>query len=112
MINGGMARVPAMRITFAILSVIATICMLVPAFGLNEKIMYSDDPADCTSPEEIALSKEITGLIKKYDDEEFGLQQTGTDQYKLFTRSGKYEGEIDLGSKHICKIFETGVQEK
>ncbi|MCR4954384.1 MAG: MFS transporter [Treponema sp.] len=37
MIGGGMERIPAMRITFAILSVIATICMLVPAFGINEK---------------------------------------------------------------------------
>ncbi|MCR5765837.1 MAG: MFS transporter [Treponema sp.] len=44
MINGGMARVPAMRITFAILSVIATICMLVPAFGLNEKDYYEAKP--------------------------------------------------------------------
>ena len=44
MINGGMARIPAMRITFAILSVIATICMLVPAFGLNEKDYYEAQP--------------------------------------------------------------------
>ena len=76
------------------------------AILFGNQIMYSDDPADCTSPEEIALSKEITGLIKKYDDEDFGLKQIGTDKYKLFTRSGKYEGEIDLGSKHICEIQE------
>ena len=37
LIKGGMARIPAMRITFAILSVLATIFMLVPAFGINEK---------------------------------------------------------------------------
>ena len=37
MIKGGMARIPAMRITLAILSVLATIFMLVPAFGINEK---------------------------------------------------------------------------
>ena len=37
LINGGMARVPAMRITFAGLSILATIFMLVPAFGINEK---------------------------------------------------------------------------
>ena len=76
------------------------------AILFGNQIMYSDDPADCTSPEEIALSKEIISLIQKYGDEDFGLQQTGTDRYKLFTRSGKYEGEIDLGSKHICNIFE------
>lgn len=37
LIKGGMARIPAMRITFTILSVLATIFMLVPAFGINEK---------------------------------------------------------------------------
>ena len=37
LINGGMARIPAMRITFAGLSILATIFMLVPAFGINEK---------------------------------------------------------------------------
>ena len=36
-IKSGMERIPAMRITFAILSVLATIFMLVPAFGINEK---------------------------------------------------------------------------
>ena len=37
MIKGGMARIPAMRITFAILAALATVFMLVPAFGINEK---------------------------------------------------------------------------
>ena len=37
LIKGGMERIPAMRITFAILSILATIFMLVPAFGINEK---------------------------------------------------------------------------
>lgn len=36
-ISAGMERVLAMRITFGILAGIATIFMLVPAFGLNEK---------------------------------------------------------------------------
>ena len=33
----GLERIPAMRITFAILSLLATVFMLVPAFGINEK---------------------------------------------------------------------------
>ena len=45
MISGGMARIPAMRITFAILSVVATICMLVPAFGINEKDYCDAQPS-------------------------------------------------------------------
>lgn len=74
------------------------------AILFGNQIMYSDDPADCTSPEEIALSKEIISLIQEYDNEDFGLRQIAADKYKLFTRSGKYEGEIDLGSKHKCEI--------
>ena len=37
LMGNGMARIPAMRITFAALSILATIFMLVPAFGINEK---------------------------------------------------------------------------
>ena len=37
LMGNGMARIPAMRITFAGLSILATIFMLVPAFGINEK---------------------------------------------------------------------------
>lgn len=36
-IGGGMARIPAMRLTFVILSVLATIFMLVPVFTIKEK---------------------------------------------------------------------------
>ena len=45
LINGGMARIPAMRITFAILSALATIFMLVPAFGINEKDYCDAQPS-------------------------------------------------------------------
>ena len=37
LMGNGMSRIPAMRITFAILSALATIFMLIPAFGINEK---------------------------------------------------------------------------
>ena len=37
LMNCGLERIPAMRITFAILATLAIIFMLVPAFGINEK---------------------------------------------------------------------------
>ncbi len=45
-IGGGMSRVPAMRLTFIILSVLATIFMLVPAFGIKEKDYCDAKPSD------------------------------------------------------------------
>ena len=45
LINDGIARIPAMRITFAILSALATIFMLVPAFGINEKDYCDAQPS-------------------------------------------------------------------
>lgn len=42
----GMERITAMRITFAILAIIATICMLVPAFGINEKDYCNAKPSE------------------------------------------------------------------
>ena len=46
LIKGGLARVPAMRITFAFLSVLATIFMLVPAFGIKEKDYCDAQPSN------------------------------------------------------------------
>lgn len=48
MIGNGMERIPAMRITFAILALIATICMLVPAFTINEKDYCDAKPSEST----------------------------------------------------------------
>ncbi|MBP5602399.1 MAG: MFS transporter [Treponema sp.] len=45
LIKGGMQRIPAMRITFAGLSILATIFMLVPAFGINEKDYCETQPS-------------------------------------------------------------------
>lgn len=45
-IGGGMSRVPAMRLTFIILSVFATICMLVPAIFLKETDYCDAKPCD------------------------------------------------------------------
>ncbi len=45
LMGAGMARIPAMRITFAALSILATIFMLVPAFGINEKDYCNAQPS-------------------------------------------------------------------
>ena len=45
LIGNGMERIPAMRITFAILSILATIFMLVPAFGIKEKDYCDAQPS-------------------------------------------------------------------
>lgn len=45
LIGAGMARILAMRITFAILSGLATVFMLVPAFGINEKDYCNAQPS-------------------------------------------------------------------
>ncbi len=46
MIGGGMERIPAMRLTFGILASLATIFMLVPAFGINEKDYCDAQPSE------------------------------------------------------------------
>ena len=64
LIKGGMARIPAMRITFAILSVLATIFMLVPAFGINEK-----DYCDATP----SSSNMFSSLAKTFKNKDFRI---------------------------------------
>ena len=45
LMSSGIQRIPAMRITFAGLSILATIFMLVPAFGINEKDYCDAQPS-------------------------------------------------------------------
>ena len=62
LISGGMERIPSMRITFAILSLIATIFMLVPAFGINEKDYCNVTPSS---------SNMMTSLAKTFKNKDF-----------------------------------------
>ena len=62
LIGGGMSRIPAMRITFVILSVIATILMLIPAFFLNEKDYCDFQPSESTM---------LSSLGKTFKNKEF-----------------------------------------
>lgn len=61
-IGGGMERIPAMRITFAILSILATVFMLVPAFGINEKDYCNYTPSS---------SNMMTSLAKTFKNKDF-----------------------------------------
>ena len=71
----------------------------------GSQLMYSDDPAKSSSEEE-KLTGEILDFWEKYKDEEFGLRQTGTDFYEIFSKSGKYKGQINLGKEHYLLIEE------
>ena len=62
LIGSGMERIPAMRITFAGLSVLATIFMLVPAFGIREKDYCDAKPSD---------SKMFSSLGKTFKNKDF-----------------------------------------
>ena len=64
LINEGMARIPAMRITFAILSILATIFMLVPAFGIKEKDYCDAQPS---------TSNMISSLGKTFKNKDFRI---------------------------------------
>ena len=64
MIKGGMARIPAMRITFAILSALATVFMLIPAFGINEKDYCDASPSN---------SNMFTSLGKTFKNKDFRI---------------------------------------
>lgn len=63
-IGNGMARIPAMRITFAILSCLATIFMLVPAFGIKEKDYCDAQPSN---------SNMLSSLGKTFKNKDFKI---------------------------------------
>jgi alpha-galactosidase len=82
-------------LTYAEKLLIATVNIL---FG--SQIMYADDPATCNSKEEIELTEKVAKLIKIFDKEEFAVYQTGKDIYKVWSKSGKYRGEISLAKNN------------
>ena len=71
----------------------------------GSQFMYSDDPGTAGKEEE-ALTDEIIQFREKYSDEVFGLIQTEEDKYLLFTKSGKYNGELSLGKERYLRIKE------
>ena len=64
MIGAGIERMTAMRITFAILAAVATVCMLVPAFGIREKDYCAAKPTE---------SGMFNSLAKTFKNRDFRL---------------------------------------
>ena len=63
-ISHGMARIPAMRLTFSILALIATVLMLVPAFTINEKDYCEAKPSDTPM---------FSSFAKTFKNKDFGF---------------------------------------
>lgn len=62
LMESSIGRVPAMRVTFAILGVIAFICMQVPVFAIKEKEYVNSQPAEGTA---------FSSLVKTFKNREF-----------------------------------------
>lgn len=64
LMEGSLGRVPAMRITFLMLAVLAFICMLVPVFAIKEKEYANSQPAEGTA---------FSSLVKTFRNREFRI---------------------------------------
>ena len=64
MLEGGMGRVPAMRVTFAGMAVVSVICMLVPVWTIDEKAHVQTKPSEGTA---------FSSLIKTFKNGDFRL---------------------------------------
>lgn len=62
----------------------------------GSQIMYSDDPAASNSEEELQLTREIVEIFEKYKNEEFSVKALKKNVYKVETKSGKYNGILNL----------------
>lgn len=63
-VSAGMERVPAIKATFAILCAVATICMLIPAFTINEMEYCQSENPPCTM---------FSSLLKTFANREFRI---------------------------------------
>ena len=66
----------------------------------GSQLMYSDDPGIAGETER-NITDHILEYIKKYDGEEFGIKQIGKDKYEIFSKSGKYKGQINLKTSEM-----------
>ena len=71
----------------------------------GSQLMYSDDPGK-EDAEEKMMTKILIDYAEKYENEEFGITQTAEDFYKVFTKSGKYNGTINLKDDEVVLIIE------
>lgn len=71
----------------------------------GSQLMYSDDPGK-EDAEEKMMTKILIDYAEKYENEEFGITQTAEDFYKIFTKSGKYHGIINLKDDEVVLVIE------
>lgn len=62
--EGSIGRVPAQRVTFMLLALIAFICMLVPVFAIKEKEYVNSQPTEGNA---------ISSLVKTFKNREFRI---------------------------------------
>ena len=81
--------------------------MLIAGVGqlFGSQFMYSDDPGKAGEYEK-KITENILSFSKKYKNEEFGIIQTSEDYYEIFSKSGKYQGFIDMGKNPLLQIQE------
>lgn len=68
----------------------------------GSQLMYSDDPV--ASEEENEMTKLLIDYAEKYENEEFGITQLEENLYEVFTKSKRYQGQINLNDD-ITKII-------
>lgn len=62
----------------------------------GSQIMYSDDPSEQSTFIEKELTDKILAFKKQFENEEFGINYLGKEQYLIFSKSGNYSFKIDL----------------
>ncbi|MBR1639644.1 MAG: alpha-galactosidase [Treponema sp.] len=62
----------------------------------GSQLMYSDDPTNDNSEEENLLTRAIVDINSSLKEEDWGVCPIGKDTYKIFTRDGNRQGEINL----------------
>lgn len=62
MLEGGMGRIPAMRLTFVLMAIVAFICMMVPALAIKEKDYVETKPSEDSA---------VSSLIKTFKNKDF-----------------------------------------
>ena len=71
----------------------------------GSQFMYSDDPGKAGVAEKL-MTQKILDFAEKYRNEDFGITQITDDFYKIYSKSGKYNGIIYTGKDPVLKIEE------
>ena len=67
----------------------------------GSQLMYSDDPGKA-GEEENQMTQMMLDYSEKYENEQFGITKLEEDLYEVFTKSGKYKGQINLSDDEVA----------